>query len=86
MLRSLLKHAGHTDYRTFSVTAAQFEQIAHSAGLRCTSQELINWHSHRLSDCLSTFTRRGSRWSGPNRIRRNSDFIDEARQIKESAL
>jgi ubiquinone/menaquinone biosynthesis C-methylase UbiE len=87
LLRSALKRIGPSDtrtgYRTFSVTAAKFEEIARRAGLRCISQELINWNSHRLSDCLSTFTPLGSRWLGPNEIRRNPHFVDEARRIRE---
>jgi ubiquinone/menaquinone biosynthesis C-methylase UbiE len=83
--RSIAKRVG-ASYRTFSVTAAKFDEIAQHAGLRCINQELINWKQHRLSDCLSTFTRLGSRWPGPNEIRRNSHFMDEARRIRETSF
>ena len=88
LLRSILERtrlATPTGYRTFSVTAAKFEEIARHAGLQCISQELINWCSPRLSDCLTLFTRNGSRWSRPNQIRRNPHFMDEARRIREQA-
>jgi hypothetical protein len=88
VVRSLLKRSGlvdtYTGYRAFSVTAAKFEEMARRAGLQCISQELVNWYSPRLSDCLSTVTRTGSRWSGPNQIRRNPYFMDEAQRIKEA--
>ena len=90
LLRTILRRTRlfdtDTGYRTFSVTAAKFEEIASRAGLQCISQELINWYSPRLSDCLSIFTRIGSRWSRPNDIRHNPHFIDEARQIRETSL
>jgi hypothetical protein len=84
-MRNVLKLAGwdmYTAYRTFSVSAARFEQMARGAGLQCISQELINWYSPRLSDCLSLFTRIGSRWSRPNQIKLNPYFMDEARRIR----
>ena len=88
VLRGLLKRTGlvdtYTGYRTFSVTAAKFEEMAARAGLQCISQELVNWYSPRLSDCLSAFTRNGSRWSRANQIRHNPDFMDEAQRIKEA--
>ena len=88
VLRSFLKRTGlvdtYTGYRTFSVTAAKFEEMARRAGLQCISQELVNWYSPRLSDCLSAFTRTGSRWSRPNQIRYNPYFMDEAQRIKEA--
>jgi hypothetical protein len=68
------------------VSAAKFEGMARRAGLRCISQELVNWYSPRLSDCLSMFTPNGSRWSRPNRIRHNPDFIGEARRIRETGM
>ena len=58
--------------------------MARRAGLQCISQELVNWYSLRLSDCLSAFTRTGSRWSRPNQIRYNPYFMDEAQRIKEA--
>jgi Methyltransferase domain len=89
VLRSILKRIrlGDTDtgYRTFSVTAGKFEEMARRAGLQCISQELINWYSPRLSDCLTAFTPNGSRWCRPNEIRHNPYFMDEAQRIKETS-
>jgi hypothetical protein len=77
----------NTGYRTFSVTAGKFEEMARRAGLQCISQELINWwFSPRLSDCLSAFTPNGSRWCRPNEIRHNPYFMDEAQRIKEASF
>jgi hypothetical protein len=89
MLRSVLRRTGlvdtYTGYQTFSVTAARFEEMARRAGFQCISQELINWYSPRLSNCLSAFTRTDSRWSRPNQIRHNPYFMDEAQRIKETS-
>jgi SAM-dependent methyltransferase len=90
VVRSILRRTRLVDVyshgRALSVTAARFEQIARAAGLQCISQELVNWSSHRLSDCLSTFTRQGGRWSGLNRITQNPGFMAEARRIREGPL
>ncbi len=67
------------------MTAATFEQLACRAGLPCMSQEMINWGSQRLIDCCSTFTRHGSRWSRPNRVRRNAGFMKEVREAARLA-
>jgi hypothetical protein len=85
LMRNILKLAGldvYTAYRTFSVSAARFEEMARGAGFQCISQEVVNWYSPRLSDCLSLFTRTGSRWSRPNQIKLNPCFMDEARRIR----
>jgi Methyltransferase domain len=88
LLRSIVKRTGlvdtYTGYRTLSVTAAKFEEIARRTGLQCISQELVNWNSPRLTDCLSVFTPNGSRWFRPNQIRHNPHFMDEARRIRET--
>jgi hypothetical protein len=89
LVRSIARVAGLdmcTGHRSFSVTATKFEEIARDAGLQCISQELVNWCSPRLSDCLSLFTRNGSRWSRPNQIKLNPCFMDEARRIRTHVL
>lgn len=88
VVRSILRRTGAVDlyphYRALSVTATRFEQIARGAGLQCISQELVNWSSDQLSDCMSTFTRAGGRWSSPNRVTENPHFMDEAQRIREA--
>jgi SAM-dependent methyltransferase len=71
--------------RALSMTARRFEELAEQAGLACISQELVNWSSRRLIDCLSVFTPRGSRWARPNRVIRNPHFMCEAGLIRRMA-
>ncbi|MAV34165.1 MAG: hypothetical protein CMJ59_01785 [Planctomycetaceae bacterium] len=88
LVRSLVKrHRGdscQTHGRTFSVTAARFDQLADETGLKCISQELINWKSELLTDCISIFTPTGSAWSTANRLRQNPHFMAEAAAIRNA--
>jgi hypothetical protein len=72
-------------WRALSVTANRFAQIADRVGLQCLTQELINWKSRRLIDCLSTFCLKSSHWARPNRQLRNKNFMSEARESKRLA-
>jgi ubiquinone/menaquinone biosynthesis C-methylase UbiE len=71
--------------RALSMTAKCFEECATRAGLKCISQELVNWDSRRLIDCMSIVTPTASRWAQPNRIVRNGDFMREASLIRRLA-
>jgi hypothetical protein len=71
--------------RELSMTADRFDEFCELAGLQCIGQELINWNTRRLIDCLSSFTRASSRLAGPNRIVRNAGFMADARAIKRRA-
>lgn len=68
--------------RAMSVSADFFESCALKAGLQCIRQEVINWSSKRLIDCLSTFTLRGSEWARPNVVVKNPHFMEEAQHIR----
>jgi hypothetical protein len=66
-------------WRAQSMTADLFRQYCQTAGLKCTSQELINWHSGRcLIDTLSVFTKPNSQWDRECVSSRNSDFVKTA--------
>ena len=66
-------------WRAPSMTAELFRQYCDLAGLKCVSQELINWSRGRcLVDCISVFTRPGSRWDAENLGLRNGKFVDAA--------
>lgn len=87
LLRSLVKRSGLvretvTHGRAFSMTAARFRDLAARHGLRCLSQEIIDWRCGLMIDCLSVFTRQDSAWQGSHSIWRNSQFMDEARQVR----
>ena len=50
-------------FRAFSMTAERFENHCRNTGLQCISQEIVNWGSKSLIDCMSIFTPSGSTWS-----------------------
>jgi len=66
------------------MTAGLFERRCNEAGLSCVRQELINWHSLWLIDCLSTVVASESPSRGPNEILRNPRFMKEAERIRRS--
>ena len=69
VLRNLLRNLGgvNVHWRAPSMTAGKLDRFAEAAGLQMIRQEIINWRSMLLTDCLSTFTPRGSVWAGPKR-------------------
>jgi ubiquinone/menaquinone biosynthesis C-methylase UbiE len=70
-----------THRRADSMTAGRFEELARQADLIPISQEIINWGTKRMIDCISIVTLPGSRWQRPNQRMRNPDFMREARQL-----
>jgi SAM-dependent methyltransferase len=73
-------------WRARDMTAERFREACEAAGLRCIGQEIVNWTTRRLIDCLSTVTRPSSRWERPNRVLVNRHFSAEATGIKRRAL
>ncbi|MEK6333507.1 MAG: class I SAM-dependent methyltransferase [Acidobacteriota bacterium] len=83
--RGLLWRMGLLDndgLRALSMSAEAFEECARNAGLKCISQEIINWASKRLIDCISIFTPAGSKWARPNVVTQNPNFMKEAEDIR----
>lgn len=74
-----------TNQRSPDMTAELFGELCERAGLVCVSQELINWRSTALIDCLSTIARRGSGDAQPRRISRNPGFMREAELVRRRA-
>lgn len=73
-------------WRAPSMTAERFRKYCDNAGLKCISQELINWTRGRcLVDCISVFTTPGSRWDAENVDLRNGEFIEAAGLIRSLA-
>ncbi len=64
--------------RALSVTAEGFDALCRAAGLRCLSQEIINWHGPLLLDCISIFVREDSSWPARCERVRNRHFMNEA--------
>jgi SAM-dependent methyltransferase len=72
----------HASWRAPSMTAEKFRSHADAAGLRCMSQELVNWDTRRLIDCISVFTRKTSSWEGSGAVVMNPRFMKEARNAR----
>jgi SAM-dependent methyltransferase len=69
-------------WRAASVTAHAFARSCANRGLQCRSQELITWWcGDRLTDCISVFTRHGSRWARDNMVVTNPRFMAEAEYV-----
>ena len=66
-------------WRARSIDAARVRGWIAGAGLHCTSQELMNWGTRRLIDCVTVIARPGSRFARATKIARNDGFMAEAR-------
>jgi len=72
--------------RATSMTASLFRQYCERAGLKCVSQEIINWVTGRsLTDAISVFTKPGSRWDKPFTVFENFRFVEGALVTKRLA-
>lgn len=80
-----LADAIHATWRAPSMSAAKFRADAESAGLRCLHQELHNWHTRRLIDCISVFVRKDASWEGTGEVFANPRFMEEARHASQLA-
>ena len=73
-------------WRAESMSAERFREYCGEHGLSCIGQELINWGVPApLTDALSLFTRRGSRFDRPPVALENPDFMDQAAAIQRIA-
>jgi hypothetical protein len=74
-------------HRTPDMTASLFRSLCAKHGLRCLTQEIVNWRGRRLIDCFSTIMRSDTSEQTPTRIIRNRNFMREAAEIRaKSAL
>jgi hypothetical protein len=71
--------------RASNMTAMKFSAYANGTELQCIGQEKVNWASRRLIDCMSSFTRKTSRWAQPNVVVRNKQFMQEASVVRRLA-
>ncbi len=72
-------------WRAPSVSAELIRKLINKAGLVCILQELVNWGRIELIDCLTIFTRQGSRFERPFELSENPEFMLEAGVIKKRA-
>jgi hypothetical protein len=73
---------GADHQRDPEMTADLFRELAERHGLKCLSQELLNWRGRRLIDCFSTIARKDSKWQPASAPFRNANFMLEARLIR----
>jgi ubiquinone/menaquinone biosynthesis C-methylase UbiE len=71
--------------RAPSMSAAKFRDYAEKAGIRCTSQERVNWGSKRTIDCLSTIENGRVARHGPVATLHNPHFMHEAKYLAQLA-
>jgi len=65
--------------RAPSMTGSLFREYCENAGLKCISQELMNWTKGKgMIDALSVFTRPGSRWDKEESLVNNDAFVENA--------
>jgi SAM-dependent methyltransferase len=87
--RALTRHRLLVDvyaWRAESTTAESFATLCERTGLACVGQEKIPWQYGRgLTDVLSLFTPRGSRWERPNVVVDNRGFMEEAGRLAQVA-
>lgn len=86
--RAVLGRAGLANwhhYRGRSMTAACFLELSRKAGLACIGQEIVNWASPLLIDCISVVTRPGSKWERANIRVTNRHFRTAARSSDAAA-
>ena len=88
-IKNLSKYIGLSEkslhWRAASMTAEKFYDYADAAGLHCLSQEIVNWHTRRMIDCMSIFTKKESIWASDYHMILNAKFRNEAAYLKSLA-
>jgi ubiquinone/menaquinone biosynthesis C-methylase UbiE len=69
-------------HRNPTMSADLFRALCQQNALHCIIQELVNWRSRRLIDCLSFFVRSDSTPQNLTKIIRNPHFMREAARIR----
>gem|GEM_PF-5454110 len=85
-MKGLLAAVGILDrnlhWRDWSVDARKVEALTERYGLRCISQEMVKWGTEKtFIDCMSTIIRSDSAMVVPNKMFRNDNFMQEARNL-----
>lgn len=84
-LRERLEARGFVDplhWRAPTVDAAWFASTCAESGLQCASQELVNWGSRRLIDCISVVVRADGPRVAPTRVVENPWFMADAQSAR----
>ncbi len=72
-------------WRAKSMSAELFRSYCKESGLKCLSQEIINWGGGPLTDCFSLFARDGSSAESEPFIVENPEFMKEAYRMAHVA-
>ena len=65
-------------WRSETMSAELFREMCAESGLRCASQEIVNWGGAELHDCFSVFVRDPAPSGKPCDVRENPNFMTEA--------
>lgn len=71
----------NVDWRDLTMTAERFDRFCQSTGLRVILQESVNWSGEKITDCMSIFTRAGSRYDASTVRIDNPHFQTEIRRL-----
>jgi hypothetical protein len=85
-LRKLLERTGvleRTGWRDRQTSAEMVVEMCRGLGIRCVSQELVNWAGKGLSDCFTVLERSAGE-EPPTRVE-NYGWRDEIRRVRSEA-
>jgi len=83
-LKKVESEEGQLHWRDPSVDAVLVETIANQNGLKCLSQELVYWGTNStFIDCFSTISKNISGDNRENKVLRNTELMNEARNLRQ---
>jgi SAM-dependent methyltransferase len=71
-------------WRDTSMSAELFRELCASHGIKCISQEIIDWEPGVLSDAFSLFTRQEGATVEGTKVFENFDFIKEVENVRST--
>ncbi len=72
-------------WRGESMSAELFREYCKKVGLRCLSQEMVNWGDDVLNDCFSLFMRDDGKQGAETVVIANKEFMKEAERANKIA-
>jgi SAM-dependent methyltransferase len=74
-------HVENRHWRALNVSGSKVEEECRRVGLRCVSQERVNWGEAFISDCMSTIVRAESPLARDCVVVDNPEFMREATHV-----
>jgi SAM-dependent methyltransferase len=69
-------------WRDTSMTAKRFRELCVACGMKCISQEIVEWEPGVLSDAFSLFTRQEGTAVEDTKVFENFDFLKEVENVR----